>query len=66
MQQQVGTDVTAETVDSRGVNGDAKGKGALQLAGHNGHIVLLAVNIAECQTDEFHFLLLHKLHHFFR
>ena len=64
-QQQVGACLTAEALDGGGVDGDAVFKSAAQLTGHNGHIVLLSVDVAEGQADEPDILLLHELHDLF-
>ena len=64
-QQQVGTGLAAKAINGRGVDGDAVFKGAAQLAGHDGHVVLPAVDIAEGQADEPDVLLLYELHDLF-
>ena len=62
----VGADLAAEAFHRRGIKGDAGGKGAFQLAGHDGHIMLFSVDVAEGQTNESDVLLLNELYHFFR
>ena len=66
MEQKIGMDLAAEAVHRRGVKGDPVCKGALELAGHDGHIVLLSVDVAEGKPDKFDVLLLNELYHFFR
>ena len=66
MEQKIGSDLAAESIHCRCVKGDPVCKGALELAGHDGYIVLLSIDIAEGQTDKFDILLLNELYHFFR
>ena len=66
MEQQIGADLTAEALHRRGVEGDPVGEGPLELGGHDRHVVLLSIDVAECQTDKLDVLLLHELHYFFR
>ena len=46
-QQQVGARLAAKALDGGGINGDAVFKSTAQLTGHDGHIVLPAVDVAE-------------------
>ena len=47
------------------VDSDAVFEGTLQLVGHDGDVLGLAMNIAKCQTDELDILLQDVLHDFF-
>ena len=62
MEQKIGMYFPAEARDGGGVYGNAVCKRALQLPGGNGNILLLAVNVAEGETDEFYILLRDILH----
>ena len=59
-------DLAAEALHRRGVEGDPVGEGPLELGGHDRHVVLLSIDVAEGQTDKLDVLLLHELHYFFR
>ena len=66
VEQQIGADLAAEALHRRGVKGDPVGEGPLELGGHDRHVVLLSIDVAEGQTDKLDVLLLHELHYFFR
>ena len=66
MKQQIGADLAAEALHRRGIKGDPVGEGALELTWHDGHVVLLSIDVAEGQADKLDILLLHELYHFFR
>ena len=66
MKQQIGTNLAAKPINCRSINGNSERKGTLEFAGHDGYIMLLSINITECQTNEFDSFFLHKLHYFFR
>ena len=61
MQKEIRFDMTAKSRDRPGINGNAVAKGAFCFSCHDGNILLCSVNIAECQTDEFHIFFLNKL-----
>ena len=66
VKQQIGADLAAEALHRRGIKGDPVGEGALELTWHDGHVVLLSIDVAEGQADKLDILLLHELYHFFR
>ena len=47
VEQKIGSNLAAESIHCRCVKGDPVCKGALELAGHDGYIVLLSIDIAE-------------------
>ena len=52
MKQKVGADLAAEAIHRRGVKGDPVCEGAFELAGHDGHIVLLSIDVAKGQPNK--------------
>ena len=58
-EKQVRLHHAAEAPDGGGIKGNALGESALELLGHDGNILLSSGNVAECQADELHILLLH-------
>ena len=65
VQQEIRSDLAAKSTHCRSIDGNAELESTLELTGHDGHIMLLSIDIAECQSDEFDIFFLHKLHHFF-
>ena len=65
MKQKVGANLATKAIYRRGIKGDPIRKSALELTGHDRHIVLLSIDIAEGQTDKPDILLLNELDHFF-
>ena len=66
VKQKVGADLAAETSHGPGSKGDPVCEGAFELAGHDGHIVLLSIDVAKGQPNKLDVLLLNELYHFFR
>ena len=64
MKKQIGMNVTAEARYCRSVNRYSVTKRFFKLVGHNGYVLLLAIDIRECKTNKLNILFLNILHYF--